>query len=332
MIDDWFEPFGESTGTSPARKEYRPEVVKELKPSEPVSDPLFRLLAEPALPTLGKRDRAKLQMQSPNRIHFYWSVKENPFKTLQKALPGSSGSYTLVSKLRNLSSGTEEIHPVDAKGDWWYSVDSNTRYQAEIGLFATNRPYIRIAFSNELRTPRKTPSERTDYTPSFVSSAGDFALALDAAGYKRDAFDVAMKGDDPKASWTATAAAYKRLTGIILEKSSDVLERDLRFVMMALAAGYELDEIEKHIDPATFELIKRDLQGASRENAFAALEENFDVIADEFDEIEEIGEAVFGASLVNFPRSLRRRKMPRSLLPKLDEVTGVSPVTSPAKP
>src|SRR5215216_2116455 len=36
-------------------------------------DPIFAELATPKLPELARENRARLQMQSPNRLYFYWS-------------------------------------------------------------------------------------------------------------------------------------------------------------------------------------------------------------------------------------------------------------------
>ncbi len=292
------------------------------------ADPLFKLLATPTLPVLPKKDRARLQMQSPTRIYFYWSIKSNPQNVLNKAISGGSGSYTLVAKLKNLTNGIEKIFPVDSRGNWWFDVEPNCVYQCEIGFYAPNRPYIRIVYSNKLTTPRKTPSKRTDYTPSFAVTANDFALALDAAGYKRDAFDVALAGDDFEASRKATADTYRSLAGKPFPGVSANLESDLRFALLALAAGYTIEEIRTMIDSTLFELIKRDLEGISAARAMSVLKEYFDVIPGEVEEYEEFGNAVFGASLVNFPSRLRKKSIPKSMVPKLSELKNYIPKSS----
>lgn len=294
-------------------------------------DPIFRLLAEPKLPTLPRADRAKLQMQSPNRIHFYWSVKANPYSVLDKALGGQTGSYTLVARLKNISKGTEIIIPIEAKGDWWFDVESDSLYRCEIGFYAPNRPYVRVAYSNELRTPRKKPSHRTDYTPSFAATADQFALALDAAGYKKDAFDVTLAGDDPGSAHKATHRSYLDLTGRKFAKPGDDFDSDLRLVLLALAAGYSLAEIEGLVDPLLFAAIKKDLAGVSAERALQSLEDHFDVTAEEVEIFEESAPAVFGASLINFPRRLTKRRIPRNLVPKIDELDQLRSVSSPVR-
>ena len=186
---------------------------KDEKKPEKEKDPIFKELAEPKLPDLPKENRARLQMQSPTRLYFYWSIKNNPFQTLNNAFGGRTGSYTLVAKLVNRSKKIEKLFQVEPEGNWWFNVDADSDYRAEIGFYAPNRPFIRVIFSNEIRTPRKSPSKRRDYTPSFNVDAYQFAEVLDAAGYQRDAFEVAVAGDDEASAQEATQKAYSKLTG-----------------------------------------------------------------------------------------------------------------------
>jgi len=74
-----------------------------LRPAADEMSAVFKELAAPKLPELAKENRARLQMQSPNRLFFYWSIKNNPFQTLKKAFGHDTGSYTLVAKLLDLS-------------------------------------------------------------------------------------------------------------------------------------------------------------------------------------------------------------------------------------
>ena len=131
----------------------------EIEQEEEV-DPIFAELATPRLPELQRENRAWLQMQSPNRIYFYWAIKNNPFQTLSKVFAGNTGSYQLVAKFVNLKNETEEIRAVDAEGNYWFNADSDSKYRAEIGFYAPNRPFIRVIFSNTIETPRKSPSPR----------------------------------------------------------------------------------------------------------------------------------------------------------------------------
>src|SRR5687768_12530514 len=60
-------------------------IAAALNEDEPADDPeanlspVFKELREPKLPSLKRENRARLQMQTPNRVYFYWSMKNNPF-------------------------------------------------------------------------------------------------------------------------------------------------------------------------------------------------------------------------------------------------------------
>jgi len=297
-----------------------PAPDEETEEPEEMKDPIFRELAEPKLPALPKENRARLQMQSPTRLYFYWTVRNNPFQTLNRAFGGNTGSYMLVTRLINRTRGTEEIYRVEPEGNWWFNVEADNEYVAEIGFYAPNRPFIRVMFSNHVRTPRRTPSWRTDYTPSFNVSAYEFAEVLDVAGYRRDAFDVAIAGDDESAANRATDRTYSKLFGNGAEDFGAENGEELRFALLALASGHSLEDLRGEISEGLYRKLKAQIDDLSAEEILRALKENFDILTDEFFEEEEIGDAVFGASLVNFPRRIKKRSVPKTLLPKLSEM------------
>ncbi len=292
----------------------------ELEVDGEAIDPIFKQLSEPSLPELPKENRARLQMQSPTRLYFYWSVKNNPFQILTKVLGGQTGSYSLVAKLINRTKKTEDLFPVDPEGNWWFNVDSDSDYRAEIGFYAPNRPFIRVMFSNEIHTPRRSPSKRTDYTPSFTVNAYQFAEVLDASGYRRDAIEVAVAGDDTESAESATRQTYRQLAGKSVVDFESSRGEELRFVFLALASGYSLDDIQNQIDPSLFAKLQRDFKSVTADEVRSALESYFDVFSEEIFEHEEIGSAVYGASLVNFPKRIRKKNVPQGLLPKLTDL------------
>lgn len=283
-----------------------------------MSDPVFRKLAMPELAPIPKRNRARLQMQNPYRLYFYWSVKANPFKTLNSAFAGLTGSYVLIVKLVETASGNEEIFPINSEGNWWFDVKPDSEYRAEIGFYAPNRPYIRILYSNTVQTPRVKPSMRSDYTPSFSINARQFAEVLDSSGYKRDAVDVVLAGDDSEAADRATANAVKSLSDST-HHYSHAQANQIRFALFALASGYTLNDLREVFSRDTFELLEKIFAGISKENALAALKLNFDVVEDEIFVEETLGPEIFGASLVHFPKTMRSVKTPGNLLPKLSK-------------
>ncbi len=274
----------------------------------------FLELSEPKLPSLAAHgNRARLLMQTPNRLYFYWALGKNPFHTLSRSF-GGAASYELVLKLIDLTHGSEEIHPVDAAGNWWFTVDADTEYRAEIGFYAVNRPYIRVLFSNTVITPRKGPSPRTAETAEWRVPAEHFARVLDVAGFSRDAFDVALAGDDIDAADIATRSAFAQFSGRRHEQFERIESSEIRYAMLALASGVTIEQLKGLISDHLFNLLSSAGE-TSGERALTALKDKFEFDAEEF-EVEEDGtEAVFGASLVNFPKRRKRPGRPRELGP-----------------
>lgn len=268
--------------------------------------PAAKLLAEPALPELGRENRARLQMQTPARLYFYWSVRENPWALLRKAFGDDTGSYTLVLKLVELRSENEQIHNADAEGNWWFDVQPGGQYRAEIGFYAPNRPYFRVVYSNVIETPRQKPSPRRAAEPEWTVSADKFAQVLDVAGFSKDAVDVAIAGDDISVSAVATRSAFAQFTGSG-SLPEGVADEDIRYAMLEMAAGQKLDDLRWRISARLFEYLQANERKLDTELAKAALKEHFEIDEVAF-ESEEIGPAVYGASLVNFPRTLRSRR------------------------
>ena len=313
-----FEPNPEGVASSPVRNDVvvdLPKAVSTAEPavtpiSEPVRSPEFLELSEPKLPSLSKSgNRARLLMQSPNRLYFYWAVGKNPFHTLNRAL-GESTGYALVLKLVNARAETEEVHAVDGSGNWWFDVEADGEYRAELGFYAVNRPYIRVLYSNTVTTPRKSPSPRSAESAEWRVPAQKFARVLDAAGFARDAFDVAFAGDDWNAADIATRSAFAQFSGKPHSDFLGVGSDEIRYAMLALASGVTLAELRGMISEGLFSILSA-IKGLTGEDALAALKERFDFDADEFDLEEEVPAAVFGASVVNFPgKPKKARKVP----------------------
>ena len=283
--------------------------LEEEPPVDPEGElsPAFKELREPKLPALPRENRARLQMQTPTRVYFYWSMKNNPWQVLSRAFGDNRGSYTLVVKLINVSRDTEEIHPVDAEGNFWFTVDPDSTYRAEIGFYAPNRPYFRALYSNEVTTPRKSPSPRIATDADWVVTADKFAKVLDASGFKQDAVEVALAGDDPVVSENATREAFGQFIGEDVAFDGFTAE-ELRYALLALASGVPIEELRWKVSASLFALLQANLPRLSEESAVAALREHFDLEADEIVEEEELS-AVFGASVVHFPKRVTRKKV-----------------------
>ena len=268
-------------------------------------DPIFAELAEPELPELEKENRARLQMQSPNRIYFYWSVKNNPYKTLGKVFDNQT-NYQLVARFVNQTQEREEIFPVEAEGNWWFETDANSSYRAEIGFYAPNRPFIRVLYSNTIETPRKNPSPHRAESKDWAVSANQFAKVLDVAGFSQDAFEVAFAGDDNEFADNATQNAFAQLVGA---EQTDSVRHDLsevRYALIALASGIKLENLREHISASLFNRLQEQAEKMNAANALASLQENFGEFTEETEEVFS-NPAVFGASLINFPKTIKRK-------------------------
>jgi hypothetical protein len=293
--------------------------IEDEEPSE-----IFKELSEPKLPALPRENRARLQMQSPNRIFFYWSLKNDPFQTLQRMFGSrAAAEFTFVARLINKTSGAENLYRVPAAGSWWFDVESDAAYQVEVGFAAPNRPFIRLLFSNTIETPRSAPSPYFDLSPRFAVSAQEFAEVLDVSGYKQDAFEMALAGDEAAAA--ADAATEQALSQLFGRHNFAARTNELRYVLFALAAGATLADLRGQISPTLFAELERLMtENAARlsaERIFNALQENFDLEGFEEtteEDAEEISERTFGASLVNFRRSPRRlaKKFPKYARPR----------------
>lgn len=272
--------------------------------------PAFRELAEPKLPQLSKENRARLQMQSPNRLYFYWTTKNNPFKILNRVFSHRAQNYTLVAKLINQTHNREEIFPISDEGSAWFDVDANAVYLVEVGFYAPQRPFIRLMFSNTVETPRKNPSPHQDFSVDWAISANQFAQVLDVSGYAHDAVEIALAGDDSQFAEVATRKALSQISGAEEnDHSADDLS-EIRFALLALASGYSLESLRGQISKRLFERLSEFVEKLSAENALKALQESFGEFSEEFSE-ENLGEPVFGSSSINFPRFSKRKTLPK---------------------
>jgi len=298
-----------------------PEIAAA-KPAVELS-PVFKALAEVALPELKKENRARLQMQTPTRAYFYWSLRENPWAMLRDVFGETQGSYTLVVKLIDKKHGREEIRQCEAEGNYWFDVAPEGEYQAEIGFYAPNRPYFRVLYSNTITTPRRSPSTRAATESDWTVSAAKFAEVLDVAGFKRDAFDVAVAGDDHAIAEDSTHIAFAQFMGRSDYDLNGITAADIRFAMMALASGLTIEELRWKVSPELFAILQSNAASIEPGKAMNALIQYFDIDEAEFTE-EHAGSAVFGASLVHFPKTLKTRTITPKYAPRYNPVSSHS--------
>jgi uncharacterized protein YoxC len=270
--------------------------------------PIFKALADPKLPEIEKGNRLFLQMQSPTRIFFYWTVKTNAYKTLQKAFGENAGGYMLVAKLQNLTKKTEDIFPIDVEGSAWFDVPDNSKFQTEIGFFSPSRPFVRVAFSNTLETPRMSPSQNVDNSPVWNVSTMQFAEVLEASGYSQDAFEVAMQveqSEDSRDSNQATEVIYSRITGEDEAYFAKFEMSELRSVLLGIVSGIPLAVILEQVSGELSAWLSENPQVFEPQSVMAILQETFGEDFGKFVEGTKTQTAgvVFGASSINFPKT-----------------------------
>jgi len=273
------------------------------------SEKLDKLEVE-QLPPLPMKNRAQLQIQSPYRARFYWSLRSNPFEILKKMLGDEAVKYKLVAKLINQTENREFLFPIEIAGSTWFDVEADSMYHVEIGLFAPDKPFIRLLFSNTVQTPRSKPSPFVDWSPEFLVSNEEFVEILDATGFKHDATELALAADDPED--TAIKNTFFSLFG---HHSFPFKISELRYALFALASGLSLEDLRGHISAALFDFLQRLIteHEVSSEKIRSKLSENF-IISDESDEYNESDKVIyrtFGASLIEFHRKKPFRKYPK---------------------
>ncbi|HMM79050.1 MAG TPA: DUF4912 domain-containing protein [Pyrinomonadaceae bacterium] len=270
----------------------------------------FNILADVELPKRPRQNRARLLMQSPTKLYFYWSLREDPWQQLHKAFGehGSAG-YMLVLKLKDLARDVEEMHRVEREGNWWFEVEPDGKYTAEIGFYSPSRPYFRVVYSNQIATPRRGPSLQPARDADWRISANKFAQVLDVSGFQRDAFDVAMVGDDHFGAMDRSERALAGLIGKTDLSFNGISPEDIRYALLSLATGTPVKQLKDRVGSALFNLLSASGTDLEPDAARAALSEHFEV--DETDWAEEEPEFTsLGGSRVNFPKRLRARRLP----------------------
>jgi hypothetical protein len=302
-------PATVSSTASPVSVQTAPEVeAPALTPAEIDFESrslAFKELALPKLPTLEKQNRARLQIQSPNRIFFYWSLRSNPFQTLHRSLGSEASGYVLVLRLIDTESEREELQPIELEGTHWFHTEAGRSYRAEIGFYSTSKPFVRVLYSNTVTTPRKSPSPRAASEAQWRVPSHKFAEVLDVSGFQKDAFDVAIAGDEPAAAEAATITAFEQLTGTAASLDG-VSAEDIRFALMSIAAGRALEELRWKIGAQAFAILQANAERLNAHRASELMKEHFQIDEIEFEEDEIVG-TVFGASAVNFPRRFKTK-------------------------
>jgi hypothetical protein len=304
-------PVTEPAGVQPALAVMETAAALPAKKPEIVRSREFLRLADPQLPELPMDDRARLQLQSPNKLFFYWSSRKNPYANLQRLFGERFRGYDLAVRLINLKDDSVRVMPADISGTTWFDVGSDSSYRAELGFFSQSRPFIRVMYSNTVQTPRPSPSRRLASDADFAVRTVQFADVLTASGFAHENVAQDFAFADKLVADTRAREIAGRITDEKVEskkalKSIDLAE--LRWVLVSLAAYIPLEELKLSISAeliAWLEQIEAENPEALRpENIAAELKQT---LGEEFVGMVQSGEVetrkryvhkVFGGSAV----------------------------------
>lgn len=281
---------GEAFTARPGRPEEAKIAVSDTE-SDLEMSPVFKLLARPALPELKHEARARLMMQSPTRLYFYWSISGHSYQALQKSLGGNVNDYRLALRLLDVANETEELHPIEPEGSWWFKVQPDSKYRAEIGFYSASRPFVRILFSNTIQTPRKSPSPHSAAEAKWAVTTHKFAEVLDASGFEADAVDVLHEERDSE-----IASRFAVYVGVEGSAVNALNQLDLKRSLASLAAGTPIEDLKYKIGAELYALLQQHLAKLSAES----LRQEFGMSDTDIVEFETL--SAVGGSLVNIPR------------------------------
>jgi hypothetical protein len=218
-------------------------------------------------------------------------------------LDTDTAGFTLVLRLIDIESEREELKPIEPEGTHWFHTEAGRSYRAEIGFYSTSRPFVRILYSNTVVTPRRSPSSRAASEAEWRVTSHKFAEVLDVSGFQKDAFDVAIIGDEPAIADAATRRAFEQLTGDTRPLENTPAE-DIRFALLAMASGRAVEQLKWRIGAELYNILQANADRFETERAAAAVKEHFQIDEVEFEE-DEIAATVFGSSAVNFPHRFK---------------------------
>ena len=220
-------------------------VAVQSAPSQEVVDKLAALSADEPLPATYRRDNARLMAQSPRKMYLYWDLAEDPLIALRSAFgPQTADLYSLMTRLVNEDTGDEIWSEAADSRMQSFSVQPDTAYRAEIGLYAAGRAFIRLLSSETSRAPRASVAARDAGDADFGIAPRDFARVLDEAGYVGDALEVTLEAADTERQENLSRALAQQVGGAALPELNAQEEAELRGLLAALALGYKPAQME----------------------------------------------------------------------------------------
>ena len=131
------------------------------------------------------RDEARLLVQSPEKLFFYWSFARDPHPTLRAALGDAAAEFRQAVRLVEPGGEWEGEPTASASGEssFWFDALPGRAYRAEVGFHAAGGPFVRVLSSNVVETPAAGVSAESDAAPEFEIGERDFARVLAGSGF-----------------------------------------------------------------------------------------------------------------------------------------------------
>lgn len=288
-----------------------------------VRDKLAALSTDEPLPETYAGDQVRLLVQSPYKLFLYWSHARDPFAALRRAFGDAAAArYRTTLRFVDVEAGAESLFEASPARNHWFYVRPDRLYRAEVGLFASGRPFIRLLTSAEVRTPRASVSALTDYAPQFSVSPPEFARVLNEAGYASDALEVTLEAADRDTGDETTREIARRLTGVEAPVADSSLLAEMRALLAALAFGVSLERLRGLVSPILAQWLEQ-VVAARREvvdsahlleilRATLALELEYEesLSPEDAEAMRRATRFVWGASDVQLPSRLPRIWMP----------------------
>ena len=140
---------------------------------------------EAVRPTNAARDEARLLLQSPIKLFFYWNLARDPRPALHAALGDAATQFHRAVRLVE-ADGVWEGDPSaadDQENSFWFDALPGRTYRAEFGFHAAGLPFVRVLSSNAVETPAAGVSAESDTAQEFRIGEHEFAQVLEVSGY-----------------------------------------------------------------------------------------------------------------------------------------------------
>jgi len=166
QVEETLERAPEATGESPERTVSSGDGARPPFPQVPPA------AVQEEIPTGYNRNCVALLVRDPSWIHAYWEIAPSRYHEALSSLHLQQGEQAArVLRVYDVSGETFnghnanlyfDIHLDESARNWYFRVDPDRTYCAELGLLSPRGEFICLARSNTVRTPRAGMSDVID--------------------------------------------------------------------------------------------------------------------------------------------------------------------------